>query len=89
MAQPRVQGTVEAEAPPGLPGIVEDPPDEVFRYLDDRTGDEEDNVVFVHLRAAPLAWYWNILLLMGGLVLAILPQVRDFRRRRATRQPAE
>ncbi|MBC6995186.1 hypothetical protein QWY85_05655 [Neolewinella lacunae] len=39
------------------------------------------NVVYLQLYEQPMAWYWNLLLLLGGLALAIVPEAIRFQRR--------
>lgn len=40
-------------------------------------------VVFVHLGQEPMAWYWNLLLLVAGVLLAVIPEARQFKQRTA------
>jgi hypothetical protein len=39
-------------------------------------------VSYLQLNEKPMAWYWNLLLLLGGLGLAILPEARRFAKRK-------
>jgi len=39
-----------------------------------------EKVAYVQLGEEPMAWYWNIALLLGGLLLAILPEARRYNR---------
>ncbi|MEO0733225.1 MAG: hypothetical protein AAFZ52_10350 [Bacteroidota bacterium] len=41
-----------------------------------------DNVTYLKLNEKPLAWYWNLALFLGGLLLAILPEARRHARQR-------
>ncbi len=45
-----------------------------------------DDLVYLQLGQAPLAWYWNLLLFVGGIALAAGSQYRDFRARRKVRK---
>jgi hypothetical protein len=36
------------------------------------------NVSYLQLNEKPMAWYWNLLLFLGGLGLAIVPEARRF-----------
>lgn len=37
-----------------------------------------DQTIYLANNQAPMAWYWNLLLFLGGLTLAILPEARRF-----------
>lgn len=39
-----------------------------------------DNIIYLQLNEKPMAWYWNLLLFLGGLGLAIVPEARRFAR---------
>ncbi len=38
-------------------------------------------VVYLEVGQAPLAWHWNLLMFLGGAVLAFLPEALRFRKR--------
>lgn len=40
-----------------------------------------ENIIYLQLYEKPMAWYWNLLLLLGGLGLAIVPEARRFARK--------
>jgi hypothetical protein len=42
-----------------------------------------DTVAYLQLYEKPMAWYWNLLLFLGGLGLAIVPEARRFTKRKA------
>jgi hypothetical protein len=42
-----------------------------------------DSVEYLQLYEKPMAWYWNLLLFLGGLGLAIMPEARRFAKRKA------
>lgn len=67
----------------GLRGLVSEP-------TDDKNPTEEwlaqrialaPNPVYLQLGEAPMAWYWNLLLLVGGGLVALVPQWWRFRKR--------
>ncbi len=41
-----------------------------------------EDVTYLQLGERPMAWYWNLLLFLGGLVLAVLPEARRFSKRK-------
>ncbi len=47
------------------------------------------NVVYLQLYEQPMAWYWNLLLLLGGLGLAIIPEALRFQKRSANLSPPQ
>jgi hypothetical protein len=42
-----------------------------------------DQVTYIQLYEAPMAWYWNLAMFLGGLLLAIIPEARKFRKRQS------
>ncbi|MFK8162790.1 MAG: hypothetical protein AB8H12_10040 [Lewinella sp.] len=41
-----------------------------------------EEVAYLQLYEKPMAWYWNLLLFLGGLGLAIVPEARRFAKRK-------
>ncbi|MEL7163098.1 MAG: hypothetical protein AAFN92_20225, partial [Bacteroidota bacterium] len=46
-----------------------------------------EDTTYVKLNEEPLAWYWNLALFLGGLLLAVLPEARRFSRQRKDQPP--
>jgi hypothetical protein len=79
-------------AAPGCPPAATDPvigllskpttrKNPVADWPDQRIGLEAP-VSYLQLNEKPMAWYWNLLLFLGGLGLAILPEARRFAKRK-------
>lgn len=43
---------------------------------------------YLQLNEKPMAWYWNLLLFLGGLGLAVVPEARRFANRASTKASA-
>ncbi len=72
--------------PPPLPtlrGLVSYPP--VDKHPVDKSTAQRvqtaPDPVYLKLGDAPLPWYWNLVMLLGGLLLAAFPEARRHRRR--------
>lgn len=72
--------------PPAIPavrGLVSLPPEDKHpreKWAAERIALPK-NPVYLKLGDRPLAWYWNLAMLLGGLLLAAIPEARRHRRR--------
>ena len=65
-------------------GLVAKPPittDNATSWAADRISIDEPTPYLAY-NQAPMAWYWNLLMLLGGLALAMLPEARRFNKNR-------
>ncbi|MTB51074.1 hypothetical protein [Lewinella sp. W8] len=42
----------------------------------------EDQVTYIQLYEEPMAWYWNLIMFLGGLLVAIVPEAWRFQKRK-------
>lgn len=67
----------------GLRGLVSEPTDKknpVKQWTTQRIALAPD-VTYLQLGEQPMAWYWNLLLFLGGGLLALVPEARRFNRK--------
>jgi len=90
-----IVGWTESDAPAGaavpncsapdycsLRGLLSEPSDRknpVDQWTSQRISLAPD-VFYLQLNEAPMAWYWNLALLLGGLALALVPEALRFKK---------
>ena len=70
-------------APYNIQGLITEPSDKknpIEQWADQRIT-LADDVVYIQLWKEPLAWYWNLLMFVGGLGAALLVEARRHRQR--------
>ena len=73
-----------------LRGLLSEPTDKknpVANWTGQRIALAPD-VVYLQLGEAPMAWYWNLALLLGGLALALIPEALRFNQQK-NKQPEQ
>ena len=76
---------LETNTTASIRGLITEPPLTVFNISEwnDNRLTVTGATPYIAYNKAPMAWYWNLVIFLGGLVLAVLPEARRFNQNKA------